>query len=200
MWHWRYLFLMVLIFLITSCGAPGTSNARAARAGAFSPHTPTTALHPTTGMSGPATVPAIPPASCPITQPPSPAFTPPAPYPPEAPYTNGFWYGTAALWTALPGHSVWAGLPHNPDGYTQKVLWWRQGYSWMDEPTPALTVTGERVDAPAPPLRVSRATNAFADEIKSAMLVGVDFPTLGCWKLTGTYADQQLSVVVWIAP
>jgi hypothetical protein len=32
------------------------------------------------------------------------------------------------------------------------------------------------------------------------MLVGVDFPTLGCWKITGKYAGAELSFVIWVAP
>jgi hypothetical protein len=32
------------------------------------------------------------------------------------------------------------------------------------------------------------------------MLVGIDLPTLGCWKITGKYADAELSFVVWVAP
>jgi hypothetical protein len=56
------------------------------------------------------------------------------------------------------------------------------------------------LDAEAPPLSVSRATNAFAEDIQSAMLVGVDFPALGCWEITGRYADAQLRFVVWVAP
>jgi hypothetical protein len=63
-----------------------------------------------------------------------------------------------------------------------------------------LIVTGERLDASAPLLVASRATNAYADDIDSAMLVGVDLPTLGCWKITGKYADAELSFVVWVAP
>ncbi|HEY0604717.1 MAG TPA: hypothetical protein VGD58_17495, partial [Herpetosiphonaceae bacterium] len=110
------------------------------------------------------------------------------------------WYGTEQLWTTIPKNGVWDGLPHNPEGYTQKVLWWREGYVWTEEPQPALTMTGRRLDAPAPELNVSRATNAYADDIKSAMLVGVDFPSLGCWEIRGTYADQTLSFVVWVAP
>ena len=31
-----------------------------------------------------------------------------------------------------------------------------------------------------------------------AMLVGVDFPTTGCWEITGRYADAELSFVVWV--
>jgi hypothetical protein len=32
------------------------------------------------------------------------------------------------------------------------------------------------------------------------MLVGVDFPTPGCWKITGRYADAELSYIVQIEP
>jgi hypothetical protein len=135
-----------------------------------------------------------------VTQPPESAFTPPSPYSPSAPGTGNFWYGTDLLWTVMPRDGTWSGLPLNPDGYTQKVLWWRQGYSWTEDPTPQLTVTGRRLDAPAPPLNVSRATNAFAEDIQSAMMVGVDFPTLGCWEITGKVADRALSFVVWVGP
>jgi hypothetical protein len=91
-------------------------------------------------------------------------------------------------------------LPHNPEDYTQKVFWWRQGYVWNEEPEPALIVTGERLDASVPLLNVSRATNHFASDIGSAMLVGVHFPTAGCWKITGQYKKAELSFVVWVAP
>jgi hypothetical protein len=90
-------------------------------------------------------------------------------------------------------------LPHNPEGYTQKIFWWRVGYAWNEEPQPEFKVSGERLDAKAPPLIVSDATNAFADDIGSAMLVGVDFPTLGCWKITGQHKDTELSFVIWVA-
>jgi hypothetical protein len=140
------------------------------------------------------------PANCPLTLAPDTPFIAPSPNSPDAPWVGQFWYGSASLWTVLPESGVWSGLPLNPEGYTQKVFWWRQGYSWKAEPEPALTVTGQRLDAPAPPLNVSRATNAFAEDIQSAMLVGVDFPTLGCWQITGRYADSELSFVIWVAP
>ena len=71
-------------------------------------------------------------------------------------------------------------------GYTQKVFWWRQGYSAGIEPRPQLTVTGRRLDAAALPLVASSATNASAD-FGAVMLVGVDLPTLGCWEINGHY-------------
>lgn len=137
--------------------------------------------------------------NCPVTQPPKTPFIPPSPYPPQ-PSGDYFWSGTNAFWTAVPSDGVWSGLPHNPEGYTQKIFWWSEGYSWTEEPEPELSVTGRRLDGPAPSLIASRATNAFAADIQSAMLVGVDFPTLGCWEISGHYRGHELSFVVWIDP
>jgi hypothetical protein len=145
-------------------------------------------------------VPHEPPASCPVTVPQDPPFTAPKPYSPNAPFQYEFWFGSENLWTAIPSDAIWDSLPHNPEGYTQKVFWWREGYVWTEEPQPDLTVTGERLDASAPPLIASKATNAYASDIVSAMLVGVDFPTLGCWKITGQYKKTELSFVIWVAP
>jgi hypothetical protein len=139
-------------------------------------------------------------AECPVTVPQDPPFIAPAPYSPGSPFESYFWYGSNSLWTNLPKDGVWYALPHNPEGYTQKIFWWREGYIWNEEPQPDLTVTGERLDASAPPLIASKATNAYAGDIGSAMLVGVDIPTLGCWKFTGKYADAELSFVVWVGP
>lgn len=147
----------------------------------------------------PEIVPHDPPASCPITVPQDPAFTPPVPYDTMG-FSGEFWYGSNSLWTAVRENGTWEALPHNPEGYTQKVFWWRDGYIWTEEPEPELTVTAERVDAQAPSVHASKATNASASDIGSAMLVGVDLPTLGCWKITGKYADAELSFVVWVAP
>lgn len=140
-----------------------------------------------------------PPASCPVTVPQDPAFVPPAPYDALG-FEDYFWYGSNSLWTSLPQDGVWYGLPNTPDGYPQKVFWWREGYVWTEEPEPNLLVIGERLDASAPPLIASKATNAYASDIGSAMLVGVDLPTLGCWKITGKYGDAELRFVIWVAP
>lgn len=139
-------------------------------------------------------------ATCSVTRAPDPPFVPPPPYSPSSPFAGEFWYGTQALWTLLRADGTWQGLPLNPGGYTQKVFWWRKGYSWTAEPEPQLFVTGRRLDAPAPPLIASKATNAFAHDIQSAMLVGVDVPTLGCWLITGRYGERELSFTVWVAP
>lgn len=194
-----YLSIAFLAALLAGC-APKA---------AIRPAEVKTLAHPTSTalLETPATVstqaevvPHDPPASCPITIPQNSPFTAPEPYSPNSPFVANFWYGSNSLWTDLPRDGIWYALPYSREGYTQKIFWWREGYIWNEEPEPELTVSGERLDAAAPPLIVSRATNAHAGDIGSAMLVGVDFPTLGCWRITGKYADAELSFVVWVAP
>jgi hypothetical protein len=190
-WH-RCIAIVLVALPLAACGV----------AAGAAPLSAPTVLPPV--VAPPATpaaesISSAPPEDCPVTQAPEPAFTPPAPYPPTPPGDYA-WYGTNRLWTALPQDGVWSALPKSDDGYGQKVLWWREGYSWRDEPEPALTVSGRRLDAAGDTLYVSRATNAYAEDIQSAMLVGVDIPSLGCWQISGRYAGTELSFVVWVAP
>ncbi len=142
-----------------------------------------------------------PPADCPVTTAKKQeSFKAPKPYSADAPWESMFWYGTDNLWTALDATGVWSALPDNPEGYTQKIMWWSDLYVLKDELEPALEVTGRRLDAEAPPLKTYGATNAFAADIGDAMLTGVDFPTLGCWEITGRYRKSELTFVVWVAP
>jgi hypothetical protein len=48
-------------------------------------------------------------------------------------------------------------------------------------------------------MAAEQATNASAD-FGTAMLTGVVVPEIGCWKITGKYAQAELSFVVWVAP
>lgn len=194
------LSILILTALLAGCAPKSVAQPHEVKA-LENPTTPNTLLEePIEVPTQPEVVPHDPPVSCPVTVPQDPPFTAPEPYSPNSPFETYFWYGSNSLWTDLPKDGVWYALPHNPEGYTQKIFWWREGYIWNEEPQPELTVSGERLDVAAPPLIVSRATNAYAADIGSAMLVGVDFPTLGCWKITGKYADAELSFVVWVAP
>ena len=188
----HFLSILILASLLSACAG----NA-ATRANEITPTNP-----PRTGPTVTSEiVPKTPPKDCPLTVPQNPAFVPPAPYDTLNSFKDYFWFGSNSLWTTVPQNGIWEGLPFNPSaGYTQKVLWWRDGYVWTDEPEPNLIVTGERLDAKAPPLRASKATNAYAGDIGSAILVGVDILTAGCWKITGQYNNSELSFVVWVAP
>ena len=148
--------------------------------------------------ASPAELPDLPLKSCPVTQPPQERFIPPEPYH-EYPYPGHFYYGTDALWTSIPNNQTWRGLPYDPEtGFGQKVFFQRDGYNWQEEPEPALTVSGRRLDAEAPSAIISGATNGYNPDTKSFMLVGAEFPTGGCWELTAQYGQDTLSFVIWI--
>jgi hypothetical protein len=79
--------------------------------------------------------------------------------------------------------------------YRDKLFWWSLGFKPGSESN--LTVTGRRLDGDSPPADVSRATNAGAPSLGGwAMLVLVEFPSAGCWELTGRYLGQELTFVV----
>ncbi len=197
----RYSLISILILASFLAGCVAKVAVQPEKAMALAISTPTNLLEKPTQIQTvtPEVVPHDPPTSCPITVQQDPLFIPPSPYDAMA-FEGEFWYGSNSLWTAVRQNGIWEALPHNPEGYTQKVFWWRDGYVWNEELEPDLIVTGERLDASAPPLNASEATNAYASDIGSAILVGIDMPTLGCWKITGKYADAELSFVVWVAP
>ncbi len=142
------------------------------------------------------------PETCPVTKPyQASLFVPPSPYPPKA-SAGDFWFGSDRLWTALPVNGTWRGLPHytpSDPTFRQKLAFYREGYDWHTEPQPRLKVTGKRLDSPAPPLLSDQANNGWVKPEQTAMVTGINFPTLGCWEITGRYQDDELTFVVWVA-
>jgi len=133
--------------------------------------------------------------TCPVTTPTQQTST----LPTTKDYEGRFWYGTPALWTNLPDNGIWQGLPQDDTGYGQKAFFWREGYVALDEPIPALTVSGRRLDAPAQTFSFSDATNGW-DETGDFMLMGINIPTEGCWEITAEYQDVKLTYVVMVIP
>jgi hypothetical protein len=78
--------------------------------------------------------------------------------------------------------------------------WWRQGYDWRKQPTPKLKIMGRRLDSQAPPLDVD-GPNAVgvSGPPGNYMMVGLTFPTPGCWEITGHDENDELTFVVWVA-
>lgn len=141
-----------------------------------------------------ASTPAVGDTACAVTKP-EPAFVAPSPYPTTAPpLYESDWYGSEALWTMLHRDGeIW-----NRGAITLgvKTFWWSLEWQGMsDEPQPALSVAGTRLDAPGT-FTAGPATNAARDDFGEAMLVGVEIPTAGCWQITGSYGDAVLSYVV----
>lgn len=131
--------------------------------------------------------------NCPLTKP-DPGFTSPDGYQPTQ---NHGWFGSNRLYTMVDDvGEIWGGLPASAIGLTQKTFWWRIGYRPSREPNPPIYVTGKRLDGPGR-LGFGPGTNASAD-FGSAMLVGIDLPSAGCWALTAHYGMDTLAIVVFV--
>lgn len=105
------------------------------------------------------------------------------------------WFGSDALWTFLQAEGeAWKPGIVAPHAITRKTFWWSTEWSPDGEPQPAIAVTGQRLDAPGS-FHGGPATIATAD-FGTAMLVGLEVPEPGCWRVIGTYRGTALSFVV----
>ena len=141
-------------------------------------------------------------AQCPTTLAPSHPFVPPAPYFSIAAYSS-FWYGTDALWTALPTDGRWPVFGKKEDGwvYRTKLVYWHRGFDWRTETEPKLTITGKRLDGEAPTFAVAHANAVFLPSREGAgMMTLIDIPKAGCWEITAHYKGHDLSFVVSVEP
>jgi hypothetical protein len=146
------------------------------------------------------------PASCPVTRPSAPAFIPPGPYPKTAPSSpRWFWHGTPGLWTMLQADGVYTGMTAASTqvpgeiSTRNKSFWWSPGFNPMWTPEPTLKIERRRLDDEAPVLAQPRVTNAHHESFGGwTMLTMLEFPTLGCWEVTGSYGGDSVTFVVWV--
>jgi hypothetical protein len=125
---------------------------------------------------------------CPVTQP----GDGPPDVPPGALFGWSSSYGNGELWVGGlgPGGVIAAGPRFiNPDGSVDmKFGWWRV--------VPGeLTITGRRLDGPAPPARAG-VPDGYGESGFQAS--GVTFPTEGCWEVTGHVGTASLTFVTFV--
>lgn len=202
--HIRALAVSVLVIVgLIGCvaaltpGAHGPVSPAGSSSPTIPPATPTSIASP----SANAVTSHVVPSSCHLTKPTHP-FLPPAdnsvPARPPA-YYDAEWYGTGRLWTMLRhGGEAWFDLPRGADGLGQKTFWWSADFDVVNEPQPAISVTGRQLDGFGRFASLAPGTNAGAD-FGSAMLIGVGVPTTGCWEITATYKRATLSYIAWVS-
>jgi hypothetical protein len=101
-------------------------------------------------------------------------------------------YGNGTLWVGgLWPHGV---IDAGPDFVAKdgsvgmKFGWWRTA-------TGKLRITGRRLDGPAPPAQSFVPDGYGATGFQAS---GVDFPTEGCWEITGTLPTTSLRFVTFV--
>jgi len=138
------------------------------------------------------------PETCAVTKPLDHPFVPPWPYRAQEVSGGVFWFGTDRFWTVLPADAILS--------QGEKTFWFRQEWGryksrdmWIPEKDVSkLTVTARRLDGPAPPPEVFKAASSYREDGKAFLVGGINFPTPGCWKISGRYGDDELTFVVWV--
>ncbi len=95
-------------------------------------------------------------------------------------------HGNGKLWTTLPADGKVVITPEKDGALGWKFPWWRAVCGH-------LTITGRRLDGPAPPLRAHVPEGYGETGFQSS---GVYFPSEGCWEITGRVGDAELTFVL----
>jgi hypothetical protein len=126
-------------------------------------------------------------ASCPVT-------TPNGSKPPRQPRTVR-WHGNGMLWAAWLNPDGVYSVPRDqvgPDGSIGSKLYWA-----TSPPGSAPAISGRRLDAPAPPLRMLAANmGSFSGAFDPSWATPVVFPTPGCWRVIARVNDVSLTYAV----
>ncbi len=104
------------------------------------------------------------------------------------------WFGSKALAVILPHNGIW---PTTSPGHSisVKLFWWREGFEPGSEAN--LLVQIERLDEGLNDAEISSPTNAGGESLGAwTMLTGINFPSAGCWEVTGKYLDDKLTFIV----
>ena len=67
---------------------------------------------------------------------------------------------------------------------------------WFRPAGATLEITGQRIDAQAPPLE-AHIPCCYPTRFQAT---GLAFPTEGCWEVTAKAADSELSFIIWVEP
>jgi hypothetical protein len=104
------------------------------------------------------------------------------------------WYGSEVLAVVLAEDGRWP-ITSTGSRIAVKLFIWSVGYKpWMEE---SLSIQIESLSGGTNDTTVKDITNAHSPSLGGwTMLAGIDFPSVGCWRLTLDYLGQSLAFVV----
>jgi hypothetical protein len=166
----RLAMAVVVAFAVASCAGEASKTESQP---ASSPRSPKAAEHSASAVPGPSS------EACPVT----------APRPVDSRYP---WRASLFGWHSAHGNGkLWVG-GLGPGGVIDRRSW---KFGWWRAVPGHLRITGRRIDAAAPPVRSSVPSGYGRTGFQSS---GVDFPTEGCWQVTGQAGGASLSFVTLV--
>ena len=115
--------------------------------------------------------------------------------PPEDPAVSGSpEYG---YYYVNDDRSIWASAWwHGTEDYPLRAGEEGLKMGWFRPAGVTLEISGHRLDGESPPLE-AHAPCCYPTRFQATGLV---FPTGGCWEVSATAADKQLSFILWVEP
>ena len=104
------------------------------------------------------------------------------------------WYGSEALAVILPDDGIW-GITGPKARIAVKLFIWSAGFEpGMEE---NISIEIESLSGNVNDSVVQNVSHAHAESLGGwTMLVGIDFPSPGCWQISADYLGQSLTFVV----
>ncbi len=115
----------------------------------------------------------------------------------HSPFSGFDWYGTRKLAASAPADGIW--YTTRPGALIAvKLFWWSDGFKLGMESELKVEIESLHGNPSSP--EILETTNAFRGELRLsgpwAMLVGIDIPAPGCWKIKGEFQKESLEFVV----
>jgi hypothetical protein len=188
---WMTAAVLLIGILLMACASPAripSAAAETARTSSSARASPTSSVIATANLA--ATASPITPAdaaACPVTK--------PIAAPPEIGdrlFGSEVAFGNSDLWVGGLGTD---GLIPADDRFVESdgSIGWKFG--WWRIASGVLTITGQRLDGPAPPVRASVPDGYGSEGFQAS---GVNFPTEGCWQVSGRVGGAELTFVTFV--
>jgi hypothetical protein len=177
------VLLTIVVAIAAACAVPSPTPS------ATPPATPSPSATPSPTPSPAATSLTLPDAAeCPVTLPePGPSHVSP-----DAFFGWGASHGNGTLWVG----GLWEdGIIAADEGFVDQDGAIGMKFGWWRDVPGRLTITGHRLDGPAPPAR-GEAPEGYGDTGFQAS--GVIFPVEGCWEIEGRVGDSTLTFVTFV--
>ena len=102
-------------------------------------------------------------------------------------------FGDESLAALVPADGTWRGMGAS-SRYRDKFWWWRKDSDARTESSPNLKLHAVKLDDSGIEFDAGLATAGYGPGWDS-MLVMLEFPSPGCWQVTGSYRDTSLTMV-----
>jgi len=111
-----------------------------------------------------------------------------------SPSTSHGWYGDEHLAALIPTNGKWVGMGESRN-FFDKFWWWQKGFSARTRLDSEFKIHATKLDGSGIEFEVHDTTSGYGPGW-DALLAGIEFPSPGCWEVTGHYNGSSLVLIL----